>query len=435
MLVRTRPSGWDVTPVGVPLKTMGGLISQRPFIGADGSLLPQLSADLMKKVEKSMEWAENKKLEYQAIRQKKMSDMQAQEMEKRRVEARKLALQKMCRVYIGSVPFELNEADMTQLFLQFGPIDVATMQRDPLTSKHKGFCFIEYKVPEAAELAIKAMNGYKIGSRVMKVSEPNNTQAQIQPMIDIIRNEVKDYPGIYVANLHPEIDEGVLRTMLEEFGTVLAVELVSDPATGKHKGYGYVKFKEAESATNSIELLNNMDLGGQFLFVGKGFGLHQELAEPAANSPSAAALTAVAAAAASITGKTGDGSGENEEASTSLAMDEDVAISSTQRVELTQKLAQRSQAVECVITLRNMVSQEDADDPELVDEISSEVSKFGPVKGVKIHVEAGEVIILVGFGNKDAAQKALSLNGRLFDGKHIVAEGIPAPLQHLIDFM
>ena len=57
-----------------------------------------------------------------------------------------MAIQKMCRVYIGSVPFELDENDMTQLFQQFGPIDVTTMQRDPVTQKHKGFCFIEFKV-------------------------------------------------------------------------------------------------------------------------------------------------------------------------------------------------------------------------------------------------------------------------------------------------
>lgn len=421
---RTRPTGWDVAPASV-LKTPG-LIGKRPFIGADGTLLPVLPADLLQKVEKAQEWAESKKLEHQAMMQKRMVDFQQQEMEKRRGEQRKMAIQKMCRVYIGSVPFELDENDMTQLFQQFGPIDVTTMQRDPVTQKHKGFCFIEFKMPEAAELAIKAMNGYKIGTRVIKVSEPNNTQAQIQPMIDFIRNEVKEYPGIYVANLHPEINEVILQTMLAEFGTVESVELMKD-GSGQHKGYGYAKFDSLESAKNSSELLNNIDLEGQFLFVGKGLGLQAEYSD---TIPTTLNLAAVAAAQAAATAAI---AGNTEAAA--APMDEDVAISSAQRMELTQKLAQRTQMSDRVITLRNMVGVEDAEDPELVEEITEEVAKFGAVKGVKIHVQEGEVVILVGFTEASSAQTALSLNGRLFDGKHIVAELISPHLQSLVDFM
>lgn len=40
---------------------------------------------------------------------------------------------------------------------------------DPITNKHKGFAFIEYEVPEAAQLALEQMNGVMIGGRNIKV--------------------------------------------------------------------------------------------------------------------------------------------------------------------------------------------------------------------------------------------------------------------------
>ena len=41
---------------------------------------------------------------------------------------------------------------------------------DPITNKHKGFAFIEYDIPEAAQLALEQMNGVMIGGRNIKVT-------------------------------------------------------------------------------------------------------------------------------------------------------------------------------------------------------------------------------------------------------------------------
>lgn len=44
------------------------------------------------------------------------------------------------------------------------------MSWDPITQKHKGFAFVEYELPEAAQLALEQMNGVVIGGRNIKVS-------------------------------------------------------------------------------------------------------------------------------------------------------------------------------------------------------------------------------------------------------------------------
>lgn len=74
------------------------------------------------------------------------------------------------RVYVGSISFELREDTVRQSFHPFGPIKSITMSWDPITQKHKGFAFVEYELPEAAQLALEQMNGVVIGGRNIKVN-------------------------------------------------------------------------------------------------------------------------------------------------------------------------------------------------------------------------------------------------------------------------
>ena len=82
---------------------------------------------------------------------------------------RQRAIALMCRVYVGSISFELREDTIRQAFLPFGPIKSINMSWDPVTMKHKGFAFVEYDLPEAAQLALDQMNGVMIGGRNIKV--------------------------------------------------------------------------------------------------------------------------------------------------------------------------------------------------------------------------------------------------------------------------
>ena len=73
------------------------------------------------------------------------------------------------RVYVGSISFELKEDTIRQAFSPFGPIKSINMSWDPVTQKHKGFAFVEYDIPEAAQLALEQMNGVMLGGRNIKV--------------------------------------------------------------------------------------------------------------------------------------------------------------------------------------------------------------------------------------------------------------------------
>ena len=88
---------------------------------------------------------------------------------------RQRAIALMCRVYVGSISFELREDTVRQAFNPFGPIKSINMSWDPITMKHKGFAFVEYDLPEAAQLALDQMNGVMIGGRNIKVAVSSRT--------------------------------------------------------------------------------------------------------------------------------------------------------------------------------------------------------------------------------------------------------------------
>ena len=47
------------------------------------------------------------------------------------------ALALMCRIYIGSINFELNEESIRSSFIPFGPIKMIDLSWDAATGRHK----------------------------------------------------------------------------------------------------------------------------------------------------------------------------------------------------------------------------------------------------------------------------------------------------------
>ena len=46
-----------------------------------------------------------------------------------------------------------------QAFNPFGPIKNVSLSWDPQLNKHKGFAFVEYEIPESANLALDQVRG------------------------------------------------------------------------------------------------------------------------------------------------------------------------------------------------------------------------------------------------------------------------------------
>ncbi|XP_041658953.1 poly(U)-binding-splicing factor PUF60a isoform X1 [Cheilinus undulatus] len=204
----------------------------------------------------------------------------------------------MCRVYVGSIYYELGEDTIRQAFIPFGPIKSIDMSWDSVTMKHKGFAFVEYEVPEAAQLALEQMNSVVLGGRNIKVGRPSNI-GQAQPIIDQLAEEARAFNRIYVASVHPDLSDEDIKSVFEAFGKIKSCILAREPTTGRHKGYGFIEYEKPQSSQDAVASMNLFDLGGQYLRVGKAVTPPVPLLTPTAPGglPAAAAVAAAAATA------------------------------------------------------------------------------------------------------------------------------------------
>jgi RNA recognition motif-containing protein len=69
--------------------------------------------------------------------------------------------------------------------------------------------------------------------------------------------------NIYVGNLHFDLSEDELKKAFEEYGEVKAVKIISDKATGRSRGFGFVEMTNDNEAREAINNLNGADIKGR----------------------------------------------------------------------------------------------------------------------------------------------------------------------------
>jgi RNA recognition motif-containing protein len=74
-------------------------------------------------------------------------------------------------IFIAGLSFKVNDADLQNLFEEYGPISSAKVITDRQTGRSKGYGFVEIEDNEAATRAITELNGAEYDGRTISVSE------------------------------------------------------------------------------------------------------------------------------------------------------------------------------------------------------------------------------------------------------------------------
>ena len=74
-------------------------------------------------------------------------------------------------IYVGNLSLEATEEDLRQAFQAFGKLTSATVIKDRLTGKSKGFGFVEMPDNVEAQAAINGLNGKELKGRMLSVNE------------------------------------------------------------------------------------------------------------------------------------------------------------------------------------------------------------------------------------------------------------------------
>jgi len=74
-------------------------------------------------------------------------------------------------IYVGNLPYSLNEEDLKAAFSQFGEVSSASIIMDRMSGQSKGFGFVEMPENSEADEAIKALNESALNGRNIKVNQ------------------------------------------------------------------------------------------------------------------------------------------------------------------------------------------------------------------------------------------------------------------------
>jgi len=74
-------------------------------------------------------------------------------------------------IYVGSLHFKMNEAELKQLFEEYGEVATAKIIIDKYSGKSKGFGFVEMPNEAEAKKAIEVLNGSEVQGRKIIVNE------------------------------------------------------------------------------------------------------------------------------------------------------------------------------------------------------------------------------------------------------------------------
>lgn len=73
-------------------------------------------------------------------------------------------------IYVGNLPYDFSDQELSEVFAQFGEVVSAKIILDRETGRSKGFGFVTMSNDEEANAAVAAMDGAEIAGRPAKVN-------------------------------------------------------------------------------------------------------------------------------------------------------------------------------------------------------------------------------------------------------------------------
>lgn len=85
------------------------------------------------------------------------------------------------KVYVGNLPFSVNEDKLKEIFSAYGDVEEASVIKDKFSGRSKGFGFVTFKNDDEAKKAISEMNDKDVEGRNLKVNEAKPMDPDSRP--------------------------------------------------------------------------------------------------------------------------------------------------------------------------------------------------------------------------------------------------------------
>ena len=88
-------------------------------------------------------------------------------------------------IYVGNLSYSATERELTDLFGTFGDVTSATIIKDKMTGRSRGFGFVEMSDDIQGEAAIEALNEQEVGGRRLVVNQARPREERPRRSFDL----------------------------------------------------------------------------------------------------------------------------------------------------------------------------------------------------------------------------------------------------------
>ncbi|KAJ1517612.1 hypothetical protein HMI55_006521 [Coelomomyces lativittatus] len=165
-------------------------------------------------------------------------------------------------IFIKNLDPAIDNKALHDTFSAFGNIlSCKVASKDGMS---KCFGFVHYETKEAADAAIKSVDGMLLNNKPVHVCAFKHPKTR-EAALNAIRSQ---FTNLYVNNLPEEMTKEGLYELFAPYGTILSCVIQLDH-NGHSRGFGFVNFEDHECAQAAIAALNGHKMGDKGLLVSR----------------------------------------------------------------------------------------------------------------------------------------------------------------------
>ncbi|KAG8185123.1 hypothetical protein JTE90_005719 [Oedothorax gibbosus] len=162
-------------------------------------------------------------------------------------------------LFVKNIHPDIDERILHDIFSSYGGILSLKIAKRDAGGNQEVAGYVQFEDEESADMAIKSLNGKLIHGQVISVTKyklKKTSQAEMK------------FNNVYLKNFGSRLKDDDLIEMCRKFGSILSAKVMTEE-NGDSKGFGFVSFKDPDSAKEAVENLNGFILGDKKLFAGR----------------------------------------------------------------------------------------------------------------------------------------------------------------------
>ncbi|KAK9111156.1 hypothetical protein Scep_018675 [Stephania cephalantha] len=164
-------------------------------------------------------------------------------------------------VFIKNLDTSIDNKALQDTFAAFGTVLSCKVAIDS-NGQSRGYGFVQFEQEDAAQNAIKRLNGMLLNDKQVYVGLFVRKQERDRA------NGSPKFTNVYVKNFSENTSEEDLKKFFGNYGPITSAVIMRD-ANGDSRGFGFINFQNPDDAAVAVEKLNGSNLSDKVLYVGK----------------------------------------------------------------------------------------------------------------------------------------------------------------------